>query len=531
MAPEPRYTDCVPINSRSYIVYGAALVTCVVVAWPNTAQSDRDDHADAHRVARLVDEACDESWETANVKPMEAAGWRAVVRRLSLALTGTVPSLEEQRALEALAEGERIDAHLDHLLRDRRFGDFFAERLARTYVGTLSEPFLTFRRRRFVYWLSDALEEGMPYDELVRRLIATEGVWTDRPAVNFITAHEQDPVRLTARSARAFLGVRLDCAQCHDHPFAHWKQSDFEGLAAFYGGIESGIAGIEDSDGEFRPSGRMMMMDAKPPAVAPKVPFAESQLPSEGRRRERLAAWVTSIDNPMFGKAIANRIWTLMFATSLAKGGVDDIESEPAIDGVLDILDEDFRGHGHDLRRLIRVIAHTRAFQLASGGERAQEVQFASFPVTKLRAEQLAASLVQLSSLKTLDADSHILQRLASYANSNDFITRYGDAGQDELDQRGGTIPQRLVMMNNSIVQQRIQAGPLTSAGRIAMLARDDDQRVEIAFLITLTRKPSDDEQAHFSGKLRDAGEKGRNQAMEDMMWSLVNTTEFTWNH
>ena len=166
----------------------------------------------------------------------------AVMRRLSLSLCGTIPSLEEIRRFEYRPPDRRIDAWLDDLLRDRRCGDYLAERFARVFVGTEDGPFLKFRRRRFVAWLSDAILANRRYDANVRDLIADEGLWTDHPATNFLTVTTDEkterptPDRLSARVARAFLGVRLDCAQCHDHPFQPWKQEHFRGLAAFFGG-------------------------------------------------------------------------------------------------------------------------------------------------------------------------------------------------------------------------------------------------------------------------------------------------------
>src|SRR5262249_12176944 len=159
-------------------------------------------------------------------------------RRVALALTGTIPALSEIRRLEATPAGDRLRLQLDNLFRERRSADYLAERLARACVGTEDGPFLVFRRRRFVAWLSDQLYQNRPYDALVREIISDSGLWTDRPATNFITVtynpdkKEPNPERLAARVARAFLGVRLDCAQCHDHPFQPWRRDDFQGLAA-----------------------------------------------------------------------------------------------------------------------------------------------------------------------------------------------------------------------------------------------------------------------------------------------------------
>src|SRR5262249_32808791 len=147
-----------------------------------------------------------------------------IARRMSLALAGTIPSLEEIRTLEAVPEAQRIEWWTSHLLEDRRFCDYFAERLARVYVGTENGPFLVFRRRRFVSWLSEQLHDKRPYNEIVRELIADKGLWTGTPAVNFVTAtinqdsedKSPDEIRLAGCVARGFLGVRIDCLQCHD---------------------------------------------------------------------------------------------------------------------------------------------------------------------------------------------------------------------------------------------------------------------------------------------------------------------------
>ncbi len=525
------------MRRRFYVVAALAVmlaISIIVTAGDAGSQKTlRDPQHDG--VTREIDALCEAAWQAHGLEPLAPADPLLVARRLSLALTGAVPSLEEIRALERLPEDQRAGAHLERLLASRRFADYFAERLARAYVGVNDGPFLVFRRRRFVSWLSDAIAAGRPYDRIVADMVAGTGLWTDKPGTNFITAHERDPVELTARTTRAFLGMRLDCAQCHDHPFAHWKQSDFEGLAAFYAGIDQNITGISDSRRPFQPSGRMMMMDPQPPVVAPAVPFAQHALPSgDMRPRERLARWITSPDNPAFGQAIANRVWTMLLGRSLTLGGVDDIEAEARIPGVLELLGRDFSAHGGDLRRLVRIIARTRAFRASSEGARADsqaQRRFAAFPVVQLRAEQIAGSLVQVSNLHTIDADAHILWRILEAANVNDFVRRYGDAGEDELREQSGTIMQRLVMMNGRIAHERTAANLFNAAGRIAKLAPDDASAVRTAFLVTLTRAPSAAELDHFRAQLGGTRGDARERAMEDVMWALVNATEFSWNH
>ena len=215
-------------------------------------------------------------WSEQGIKPAAKASELAILRRASLALTGAIPSLQEIRRFEALPEGSRVARWLAEILDDRRFSDYFAERFARAFVGTEDGPFIRFRRRRFVNWLSDAFVANRRYDQVVGEMIASRGIWTDRPSTNFVSVTFDpdrkifDPERLAARSARAFLGVRIDCAQCHDHPFQSWKQKDFQGLAAFFGQVEPGFTGVLDGQGKFEINDRKT---GKPSTIEPAVPF------------------------------------------------------------------------------------------------------------------------------------------------------------------------------------------------------------------------------------------------------------------
>jgi Protein of unknown function (DUF1549)/Protein of unknown function (DUF1553) len=478
----------------------------------------------------------------------------AVARRLSLALTGTVPSLQEIRQFEAQPSEQRLPWWLAGILQDRRYADYFAERLARAYVGTENGPFVVYRRRRFVSWLSDELMQARPYDQVVRSLIDTEGLWTDRPATNFVSVTLEpdnkkgpNPERLAGRVTRAFLGIRLDCAQCHNHPFQKWTQHDFQGLAAFFAQVHVGFTGIYDSEfhppkeGNKQPPERAEyeVEDRKTgthKVVEPDVPFLKELLPATGSRRQRLAAWVTHPQNPYFARSTANRVWALLFGRPLVDP-VDDLASQGQTPAVLQILADDFAAHQYDLRRLFQVIAATDAFRRDSAAAheitQKHEEYWAAFPMARLRPEQVAGSLVQAASLETVDQDSHIVVQLVRFFNEVDFVRRYGDTGEDEFDGRGGTIPQRLLLMNGQLVKERTQGNPLlfTAPARIAALAPDDKTAVETAYLAVLTRRPTPEEAAHFEQRLAGAQRQERTQRLEDLYWTLVNSTEFSWNH
>ncbi len=460
------------------------------------------------------------------------------MRRLSLSLCGTIPSLEEIRRFASRPASRRIDAWLDDLLHDRRCADYLAERFARAFVGTEEGPFLRFRRRRFVAWLSDAILENRPYDAIVRNLIADDGLWTDHPATNFLTVtidektERPTPDRLSARVSRAFLGVRLDCAQCHDHPFQPWKQAQFRGLAAFFGAVHSDLRGIRDTENDYRPLDRK---GKEVPVVDPCVPFLPDLLPGTeaGGPRDRLAAWVTDARNPNLARITANRVWALLFGRPLAEP-VDDLPAAGELHPALLLLAEDFSAHGYDLHRLIRIIADTEAFRLDSasdGASEEHEAAWAVFPLTRLRPEQVAGALFQSASLTTIGPQSHWFARLIAYTGRNDFVSRYGDTGEDEFDARAGTIPQRLLLMNGEIVREQLKDGLLSASSSIAGMAPDDRKAVEVAYLTVLTRPPTPEESAHFAARLAGTAGDERKHRLSDLCWTLINTTEFSWNH
>ncbi|MFO0903509.1 MAG: DUF1553 domain-containing protein [Pirellulales bacterium] len=510
------------------------------------------DAAFQQTVAR-INQAFHEDWQRAGLEPTPSAPSLILARRLSLALTGAIPSLEEIRTLEQLPESERLEWWTAHLLEDRRYSDYVAERLARAFVGTDDGPFIVYRRRRFVAWLSDRLHrQDMSYDELVRELISQEGLWTDSPAVNFVTAtsdpnadNRPDPVKLANRTTRAFLGMRIDCLQCHDDRLdkvflgdpatpRSGEQRDFHQLAAFFGEVGNSVAGIRDRKSDEGYKTRYLGAEEATPVDA-SAPFNPEFVRADGTLRERLAGWVTHPENKPFARATVNRFWALLFGRPLIDP-VDDIKLHGPFPPALEALAEDFAQHQFDVRRLIRLMVATEAFQRDSRAEfeitTEHEQHWASFPLTRLRPEQVAGSVIQASSLTPIDDDAHILRKLIKFGETNEFVKRYGDTGEDEFADRGGTIPQRLLMMNGELVKERTKENLVFNAAtRIAVIARDPRKAVETAYLVVLSRRPTPEEWEHFAARIAPTEGTQRIGALEDLCWVLVNSTEFSWNH
>lgn len=598
---------------------------------------------DLDPIVEQVDRQFETLWRAQGLSPAPAVEDELMIlRRLSLALHGTIPSLEEIRAFEADRRPERLRRWTTSLLEDTRFADYFADRLSRAFVGVEDGQFILFRRDRFNEWLSQQLRQHRPYDQIVAQIITGKGVWTGDPEANFLTAayaNEQfDRNKLAGRTVRAFLGQRIDCAQCHDHPFSHWKQSEFEGLAAHFSELQVSLVGIEDQPGlrfsaaarhasklqpgpvpsdvrsvlqqhkfvipeqaEIQPAGGssgpqwafvVPPVDDKDAAdiravarvegnvirvydaarehvideqglirvAPPDVPFGREWLPQQGMRRERLAAWVTHPQNRRFERAIANRVWGLMFGVPFhVDAAVDDLP-DPDDPGsaellrVLDLLGADFRAHGCDLRRLVQVIAASRPFRLASTHPlqavldegapltdesrrqlaetvEALERHWAIFPLVRLRPEQFIGAMLQASHLTTIDRNSHLLVRAQRFFRERDFVREFGDPGEAELERRVGTIPQALLRMNGEFSRELSKAGPFSAPGRIAGFSPDAAHCLETTFLVCLARRPTAVERDRFLPQLHDADQPGRQIVMQDLFWTLFNSAEFSWNH
>lgn len=497
-------------------------------------------------------------WQSEGVTVAMPADDLTVLRRLSLALFGCVPSLQEIRAFEADTQPDRMDRWTVRMLNDSRYGDYFGERLARSLVGTEGGPFIIFRRDRMTTWLAEQLLNDASWADMTRDLISAEGLWTDAPASNFITVAKiddngLDENKLAGRTVRTFLGQRIDCAQCHDHPFdPSWKQKDFEGLAAFFCQASVSIGGVMDSavDNKKEPVVYKVIDPGKDDAdariIPESVPFHSEWLPADGGLRHRLAAWVTHDQNRRFERAIANRIWGYMFGKALYEP-VDDLP-HPAENeqDALDILGEQFRANGDKLSVLIRIIARSDAFRASSASDAETDVAYSDqvrawsvFPLVRLRPEQMIGSLLQAGRVRTIDQNSNPLTRLQRFGSENDFIKEYGDLGDDELLQQVGTIPQALLRMNGRFTTETAKADALSAPAQIMRFSPDDESLVENSFLACLCRRPTAEEKDYFTGLLKSVPAESdksdvvrdRAEVVQDLFWTLFNSPEFAWNH
>ncbi len=550
---------------KSRLTYIPVLGVMLLLAWmvaaaafPKIEVSIADESnlpvpSDVEQVVTDLNRFFEKQWKEEGIESSEPAPELAVLRRLSLSLHGTIPSLEEVRRFESDKRENRLAHWCREMLEDRRFSDYFAERIARSYVGTQGEPFLVFRRDRFTSWISQQLRANRPYDEFVREIISQQGLWTGKPATNFITHSVMDdaptPNKLAGRTVRAVLGQRMDCAQCHDHPFADWKQEEFEGLAAFYGQVKLSAFGIEDDTSKKYEIEDRETLEKR--EIAPAVPFGQQWIPAEGTEREKLARWCTHPENRRFARATVNRVWALMFGKAYSEGApyytpVDDLP-DPETDlsqtqvTVLDILADDFVKNGYNIKRLIEVIAASRPFRLDSKYETEDDDllrhmidYWAVFPLIRLRPEQVVGSMLQAASIKTIDQNSNLLTRTFKLIRETDFINEYGDAGDEELDERTGTVSQALLRMNGELARDTTKPSPFNATPRIAKISGSPRTMLENSYLVCLSRRPTEQEQQYFLtlwAEKQNNKNNNKSQKTYDLHWVLFNTPEFSWNH
>lgn len=538
------------METRKYFLLPAAVglsVLCLVV-WVATGpvvsrhgSANASVSGDPAATANRVDNLLQLRWDDSSCEPAAVADDLQVFRRLSLGLVGTAPSLEEIRQFEADPSPDRLQRWTAHFIDDSRFVEYFGARLASVFVDPQSEDLKRHQRERFTRWLGHSLQQGRSYSELVAEMIASRGSFADQPATTVVAAElglgDQAAERLAARTSRAFLGQRIDCAQCHDHPFAEWTQPQFEGLAAHFGQVRFRSGSLRDT----RPR-PFVIQDARldeERTVVPAVPF-DSQFVHESRHlRAELAGWVTHPENRRFRRAIANRVWGLMFGRAFIMP-VDDLPDPGPKDApdVLDVLAEDLADHGDDLRRLIHVIVATRSFNLASTHEQLDDEQLAEqleelwavFPITELTPQQMIRSMQQAAAVNTLRAeDSFTFTAIRRYEKQFRFVDDYGIAGDAE-DAQASTIPHTVQRLHGNYTRQFSDSGLLSAPLRISAMSSDASACLDNSYLACLSRRPTTAERAHFlpqlSGKLN-----RRTNAVEDIYWTLFNSAEFCWNH
>jgi hypothetical protein len=394
-------------------------------------------------------------------------------------------------------------------------------------------------------WLAGGLNSNAAWDEIVRELITAKGKVADVPAATFVGYHQANATNLAAETSRIFLGQQILCAQCHDHPFDHWKRTEFHALAAFFARSKAKLP-WNDGPGTIvsaAEKGEHVMPDMEDPAkpgskMKPEFLIHNDADPRIGKddaqRRTRLANWVTSRENPWFARAYTNRIWSRLMGRGFYEP-VDDLgDSQVATwPEVHEALSGHFRATAYDVKDLFRMILKSDAYNRGLRMDAAAAGEPSENKPLRMRGDEIFAALAVGINLPNVTppavAPTNEVRFPPPPASTRDLVNvAFGtDPSLSPVD-APRTMGQALWMMNNEQLQQQINAAPESGTMLAQLLAEepDDAKASQLLYARVLARQPSDDEVkialAHVS-KLGD-----RRAAFEDLLWSLVNSAEFT---
>lgn len=489
----------------------------VVVLGGRTVGSDK---ADA--LTRRIDEHLAGVWAAEKVQPAPRADDATFCRRVHLDLVGRVPTVAETRAFLADTSPDKRRKLVERLLESPGYALHFATFWRRAWV-----PEADVNRQRNLdedidRWLRLRLHEGERYDRLVQGLLSPPAEGRDGLGTlagqAFQIANENRPENLAAGSTRAFLGLNLDCAQCHDHPFARWTRAQFWETAAFFVRPAAATEGMPRLTLAIPGTKRVV----GPRLLTGREPEWPAQLDDYTGRR-LLANWVTAPDNPYFARNAVNRLWAYLLGTGLLEP-LDDLTDASAANqtALLEEMAKALVESGFDLRLVLRAITASRAYQAEStrtDGSPPDPRLFARMPVRGLSGEQLYDSLRTAAGLPPLRED---IKGVAAGRTRREFALRFREQRPAKAER---SILQALALMNGSLTAEltRPETSPTLKAVATAPFL-DTRGKVETLFLAALGRPPSADELAPLIKHV----EGGGAGALIDVFWALMNSSEFS---
>lgn len=493
----------------------------------------RAGEAFATELAGLIDQQIDARLSTEGVPAAEVADDAEFVRRIYLDLHGAVPTLEQVKRFQADTEPDKRARLIDSLLADARYGRYLADIWEGYLISPLADDQKT-RADRFRHWLAGQFNTRR-WDQIVIELITATGRMEDNPAVTYLIEGRlpRDVPDLTDLTSRYFLGIRLNCAQCHDHPFVEWKQEEFWGMAAFFTQIQTPKRAKQVYERGVVDDPQLTLANLKDAGVpdgfiqqAPKFLGGPTVAPSKTTNRAALARWITAPENPYFARAMVNRAWGRLFGRGIVQP-VDDMHdaNAPSHPELLNLLSRWFVESGFDLKFVTRAIVLSRAYQRTSRpGESAdkQAALFGRMSIKVLSAGQLYDSLETICGPAAKVTGIDVRQGVRW-----EFTQFFDESGDPDPTAYRRGIPHLLRQMNSG------QFAGRNLDGLVARLNAATDQSAdEIAsdlFLTILSRRPTENELLQVESYL---GRSGSTAAgLRGLAWALIMTSEFSLNH
>ncbi|HTU17037.1 MAG TPA: DUF1549 and DUF1553 domain-containing protein [Gemmataceae bacterium] len=502
-------------------------------------------------LAKKIDQRLAARWKVESVKPAPLADDAEYLRRVYLDLVGRIPSLAEARAFLDDRKPDKRVWLVRSLLEKGAHVQHFVSVWRDLLIPESNNGAVQGQLNGFNDWLRKQFSENVPYDRMIAELLTVpfgserlrrRGMTRSEPADAatptpraFYEAKDAKPEILAASTARLFLGVRIECAQCHNHPFGSWTRQHFWGYAAFFAGLQRDGA---DNGGVIRE-----VFDRRDIKIPGSLTSVEARFLDETEPRWKynvgarttLAEWLTAADNPYFARATVNRLWAHSFGVGLVEP-VDDFRSDnpPSHPELLEELARQFVAHRFDLQYLMRSIVASRAYQLTSAATAASSMDsrlFARMTVKGLTPEQLFDSLAVATGYRPPPTPPPMPMTPAPPDARAEFLARFAGGQPGTETQR--SIPQALMLMNGRFIAAatRLKDGDfLTSVANDHSL--DTAGKIETLFLATLSRKPTPTEARRLVQYVDGGGaRKDARLALGDVLWALLNSAEFNLNH
>ena len=514
----------------------ALLTVCTTASVAGTAEPQK---LSAAELSARIDQALSESWAKGGIEPAAPSDDTEFLRRIHLDLVGKIPSVAEVRTFLGDTRSDRRQRKIDELLHrgawaahfGRVWRDLMLAGAGNNFeVAALAPGLETWLRLRFA--------TNIPYDQMVRELLGEPlaarsnmvqlRVSAAPSVLAYYQASERKPEALAASTSRLFLGMQVECAQCHDHPFSHWTRKEFWSYAAFF-------SGLENPNGTQPTS--LLIPDTTTIVEASFLDGTRPKWEPGESKQAILARWMTRTDNPYFGRAAVNRMWDHFLGRGFVTP-VDNIDpTNPAVHPELfDLVTQQFVLHGYDLKYLIKAIAGTRAYQLTSKVSTANQKNhehFARMPLRRMSADQLFDSIVEATGFReTGPTQPQQFDLLSAGSARARFQAKFADQSVARTEAET-SILQALSLMNGQITSDvtSLEASE-TLASVIEAPFLKTDQRIETLFLATLSRKPTADELREMTTYVSTSG-PGRSErtALADVFWALLNSTEFVLIH
>ncbi len=494
----------------------------------------------------FIDDLVARKWRKIRVLPSELAGEEEFARRVYLDLIGQLPTVPEVRDFVADREPTKRSRLIDALLERNEYVDFWTVRWGdllrcdRRYVTP--KGMWTFHD-----WIRESVAANKPWDQFVREIVVASGSTYRSGPANFWRVLNSLEERTSALS-QAFLGTRIECARCHNHPFDKWTNDDYHGLAAFFVRLQLKNGELTDNSTLSeqvlivnRSGDHTRDVPNRPKQVMNPKLLGAQPLPKEGEadRRQVFADWLTARDNQQFARALVNRLWGHLMGRGIVEP-VDDfrVSNPPINEELLEALAKDFIAHNFDVKHVLRTIANSRVYQLTwkpndtNGGD---HQNFSRHYVQRLTAEQLLDAINQVTAVPDkfgeLPAGTKAIQ-LPDTANMGYFLDIFGKPKRQlvcECERNTfGNMSQALHLINSPQIQSKIASGN----GRVAKLiaaAKTDLEIVEDLYLAALQRRPNSKELKEALDTIDQA--PTRPEGCEDVLWALLNSREFIFNH